>query len=198
MDRLVKEDLAVREAAGIFDDAKSFEKALDELTGSGFDHADISLLASQSAVEAKLGHRYERTSDLADREGVPRISLVPKSAVGNAQGTLIGGLVYIGALAAAGPIIVAGGSIAAAIGAAVAAGGAGGLLGGFLGKLVGDKHSGLMEEQLQHGGLILWVSLKDPEHEEKAVAILKRNGAKEVDVHTLKVVPPRVPESVLP
>jgi len=168
------------------------------LTSSGFDHADISLLASQSAVEDKLGHRYERTSELTDKEGVPRISLVPKSAVGNAQGTLIGGLVYIGALAAAGPIIVAGGSIAAAIGAAVAAGGAGGLIGGFLGKIIGDKHSGLMEEQLSHGGLVLWVRLHDPEHEEKAVSILKKHGATEVDVHTLRVLPPRVPESVLP
>ena len=198
MDRLVKEDLEVREAAGIFADAKAFEKTLDELTSSGFDHADISLLASQSAVEAKLGHHYERTSELTDKEGVPRISLVPKSAVGNAQGTLIGGLVYIGALAAAGPIIVAGGSIAAAIGAALAAGGLGGAVGGFLGKLIGDKHSGMMEEQLEHGGLILWVRLKDREHEEKAVAILKKHGATEVDVHTLKVIPPRVPESVLP
>lgn len=198
MDRLVKEDLAVREAAGIFADAKSFEAALDELTSSGFDHADISLLASQAAVEAKLGHQYERTSDIIDQEGVPRISLVPKSAVGNAQGTLIGGLVYIGALAAAGPIIVAGGSIAAAIGAAIAAGGAGGVVGGFLGKLIGDKHSSVMEEQLEHGGLIIWVRLRDPEHEEKAVSILRKHAAKDVDVHTLKVIPPRVPESVLP
>jgi len=198
MDRLVEENLTVREAAGIFEDAEAFEKASGELLSSGFDHADISLLASQSAIEAKLGHRYERTADVVDQEGVPRISLVPKSAVGNAQGALIGGLVYVGALAAAGPILVAGGSIAAAIGAAVLAGGAGGAIGGFLGKLVGDKHSQLMEEQLEHGGLVLWVTLHDQAHEEKAIAILKKRGAKEVNVHTLTVTPPRVPESILP
>src|ERR1700679_2402578 len=102
------EALSVREVAGIFDTADAFKSTIEDLLSSGFDHAEISLLGSQSAVEEKLGYRYESTSELADKEGVPRISRMPESAVGNAQGMLIGGLVYVGALAVAGPILIAG------------------------------------------------------------------------------------------
>jgi hypothetical protein len=108
------EELSVREAAGIFETAESFKSAIEDLLSSGFDHAEISLLGSQSAVEQKLGYRYETTSELVEMEGLPRISRLPESAVGNAQGLLIGGLVYVGALAVAGPILIAGGSLAVA------------------------------------------------------------------------------------
>jgi hypothetical protein len=192
------EELSVREAAGIFETADSFKSAIEDLLSSGFDHAEISLLGSQSAVEEKLGYRYETTSELVDKEGVPRISRMPESAVGNAQGLLIGGLVYVGALAVAGPILTAGGSLAVAIGGALVAGGAGGAVGGFLGKLVGDKHSQLIDEQLARGGLILWVSLRDEMHEKRAVAILRDHGATSVDVHSLVVKPAEPGKSILP
>lgn len=192
------EPLSVREVAGIFETAETFKSAIEDLLSSGFDHAEISLLGAQSAVEEKLGYRYETTSELVEKEGLPRISRLPDSAVGNAQGMLIGGLVYVGALAVAGPIIIAGGGIAAAVGAALVAGGAGGVVGGFLGKLVGDKHSELFEEQLARGGLILWVRLRDEMHEKRAVAILRDHGATQVDVHTLAVQPPEPGKSILP
>jgi len=186
----MEKELSLREAAGIFDDPADFDRAIEELLSSGFDRAEISVLASQAAVEAKLGHRYERTADVLDEQGVPRISLIPKADVGNAKGLLIGGLVYIGALAAAGPIIVAGGSVAAAVGAALAAGGTGGVVGGFLGKLIGDTHGKLIEEQLEKGGLVLWVSLRDEAHERRAIDILRKHHASEIEAHTL-LVPPK-------
>ena len=52
------------EAVGVFDDAESLEAAVDELLSSGFNQAEISLLASESAVERKLGHRFEKVSEL--------------------------------------------------------------------------------------------------------------------------------------
>ena len=42
-----------------------------------------------------------------------------------------------------------------------------------------------MQEQLDHGGLLLWVRTTDPDHEEHAMTILKRNGAEDVHVHDL-------------
>jgi hypothetical protein len=52
----------VREAVGVFESAEKFQEAIDELMSSGFDRAEISLLASESAVEQKLGHKYKRRS----------------------------------------------------------------------------------------------------------------------------------------
>lgn len=65
-----------REAVGIFHEAAALDAARDELLGAGFDRADLSLLASERAVEEKLGHRYERTSALADDPAAPRAAYV--------------------------------------------------------------------------------------------------------------------------
>ncbi len=45
---------AVREAVGVFMDEKSYQAAVDDLLSSGFDHADISLLAAEPTVQQKL------------------------------------------------------------------------------------------------------------------------------------------------
>jgi hypothetical protein len=53
-----------REAVGVFHDASAFQDALDALTSAGFDRADLSLLASDKAIEDKLGTAYRRLGDL--------------------------------------------------------------------------------------------------------------------------------------
>ncbi len=126
-----------REVVALFHTAEALEDAVDELLSSGFDRAEISLLASEQAVEDKLGHRYRRTSDLMDSDGVPRSAFVSSAAIGDAKGGLIGGLVYVGATLAAGAVVVAGGALAVTMAAAVVAGGAGGLIGSVLAKWVG-------------------------------------------------------------
>jgi hypothetical protein len=64
-------------------------------------------------------------SALAEDPRVPRAAYVSTEAIGGAEGGLIGGLMYVGAAAAAGAIVVSGGTLAAGITAAVLAGGAG-------------------------------------------------------------------------
>ncbi len=46
----------IREAVAVFDDAEALQAAIDELESSGFDRAEISLLAGAKSVEEKLGH----------------------------------------------------------------------------------------------------------------------------------------------
>ena len=117
----------VREAVGVFNRPEELQGAIDELLSSGFYRAELSLLASAHAVEAKLDHRYEKVSSLADDPTVPREAYVSTEAIGGAEGGLIGGLMYVGAAAAAGAIVISGGTLATAIGATALAGGAGGL-----------------------------------------------------------------------
>jgi hypothetical protein len=62
----------VREAVGVFNRPEDLQAAIDELLSSGFDRAELSLLASEHAEEEKLGHRYERVSALADEPTDPR------------------------------------------------------------------------------------------------------------------------------
>jgi hypothetical protein len=180
-----QEARTVREAVGVFTRPEDLQRAIDELLSSGFDRAELSLLASEGAVEEKLGHRYEKVSALADDPTVPREAYVSAEAIGDAEGGLIGGLMYVGAAATAGAIVISGGTLATAIAATVLAGGAGGLIGSILAKWVGDHHSHYLQEQMDRGGLLLWVRTWDAEDEKGAVDILTKHSASGVHVHAL-------------
>ena len=175
----------IREAVGVFNTADALQEAIDELMSSGFDRAELSLLASEQAVEEKLGHHYEKVRDLEDDSTVPRAAYMSTESIGDAEGGLVGGLMYVGATAAAGAIVATGGTVAAAIAAAALAGGAGGLIGSVLAKWVGDHHAHHLQEQLNHGGLLLWVRTWDSEDEKRAVEILAKHTGRDVHVHTL-------------
>lgn len=75
---------AVREAIGVFATAEQMQGAIDELMSSGFDRAEISLLASERAVEEKLGHRYRKVIELEDDSDVLFTAYVSTESVGDA------------------------------------------------------------------------------------------------------------------
>ena len=175
----------VREAVGVFKRPEDLQGAIDTLLSSGFHRASLSLLASEHAVEAKLGHWYSRADALADDDSVPRTAYVSPEAVGGAEGAAIGALTYIGAVAATGAVVASGGSLAALLVAATLAGGTGALIGSILAKFIGDHHGSHLQEQLEHGGLLLWVRTWNEEDERKVMKILRSHGAQGVHVHGL-------------
>ena len=155
---------AAREAVAVFDDEPSLRNAVDELLVRGFDRSSLSLLASEHAVEAKLGHRYDKVVELEDDTGVPRIAYIGKDS---------------------GAIVATGGTIAAALLGAAAVGGMGGLIGAGLAKFMGAHHADYLQEQLDHGGLLLWVSVHGPGQARTACEILKRCSGRDVHLHDL-------------
>ena len=58
-----------------------------------------------------------------DDPAVPRTAYVSPEAIGDAQGGIVSGLVYAGATAAAGTVLISGGTIVAAVVAATLVGG---------------------------------------------------------------------------
>ena len=175
----------VREAVGVFHDRESFVNAVDDLMSAGFDRADLSLLAGEQAVEEKLGRDYRRIEELADDPKVPRAAYVSHHTLAEGKTAVIGGLAYIGAVVGAGAAVASGGTLAAAIAAAALAGGGSGLVGGWLAQFLGQDHAASLQEQLERGGLLLWVHVRDQEREERALEILKRAGGTHVHVHEL-------------
>jgi hypothetical protein len=173
------------EVVAVFDDSDTLQEAIDALLIAGFDRAEVSLLASENAVDEKLGHTYRKVEELKDDTSVPRAAYVSTEALGDAEGGLIGGLVYVGAVAAAGAVVATGGTLAAAIGAAAMAGGAGALIGTVLASLVGRHHAHYLQEQLDRGGLLLWVRSWDEERERRAKEILSKHSAHDVHAHSL-------------
>ena len=174
-----------REAVAVFDTAETLELAIEALQSNGFNRADISLLADAETVEEKLGHRYRKVSELEDDPNVPRTAFVSTEAVGDAQGGIVGALSYVGAVAAAGTIVATGGTLAATIAAAMMTGAAGGVIGTALASMIDYQHAEYLQDQLTHGGLLLWVRTPDAEHETRAVEILQAHSAHDVHVHTV-------------
>lgn len=177
----------LREAVGIFDNAEALESAVDDLLSSGFNRAEISLLAAEKTVEEKLGHKYSRVQELEDDSRVPRTAFLSTASLGDAEGGLVGGLLYVGAVAAAGVIVATGGTLATAIVGAVTAGSIGAGIGEILAAMIQHQHAKHLHEQLDKGGLLLWVWTRDVEHERRAVDILSRHSAHDVHVHDVPV-----------
>lgn len=178
--------LRTREAVGVFHDWKSLQAAVDELLNTGFDRSELSLLAGDKAVEEKLGHIYEKVRELEDDPAVPRAAFVGRDSLTEGRAGIIGGLVYIGAVAAIGAVVASGGTLAAAIAAAAVAGGSGGVLGTLAARWLGRDRAREIQGQIDRGGLLLWVRVRDPAHEERAVAVLNRHAADDVHVHDLE------------
>jgi hypothetical protein len=175
--------LAEPEAVAVFDTVEALEAAIDDLRMAGFSRADISLLGDEETMSRKLGRSYRATRTLEDDPDAPREAYVSKEAIGAAEGALIGMPAYVASLATLGLMIPAGAGIAAAITVAALAGGAGAAIGGLLARRVGKDHADRLEQQIAHGGLLLWVRTIDTAHEEKATAILTRHGGRDVHVH---------------
>lgn len=173
-----------REAVGVFHDEKSLQSAVDELLLAGFDRSHISVLAGQRAVEEKLGTPHA-VRELEDDPTVPTRPFVSTDSRTEGKAALTGGLIYVGAVAAGGAIILSGGTIAAGIIAAALAGGTGGVLGAYLSRLFERRHERTLHEQLEHGGILLWVRTRDLRYEALAADIMRRNGGEDVHLHDL-------------
>lgn len=175
----------VREAVGVFHDEASLQGAVDELLISGFDRSSLSLLASEQAVQEKLGHRYDKIKEVEDDLTTPRALFIGRDSRVEGEGAAVGGLAYVGAVGAAGAVVASGGAVGLAILGAAIAGGVGGLVGAALARFIDQSHAHHFQEQLDRGGLLLWVATHDKTHEDKATEILKRNGGAHVHVHDL-------------
>lgn len=180
-----EETSTIREAVGVFHDRDSFQNAIEDLLSAGFDRSELSLLASAQAVEDKLGHAYRKVQELEDDAAVPRAAFVGDHSLAEGRTGIIGGLAYIGAVAAAGAVVASGGSLAAVIAATAVAGGGGGLLGGWAARFLGADRARQLQQQLDRGGLLLWVHIRDAAHEGRALEILRRTGGEDVHVHEL-------------
>jgi hypothetical protein len=82
-------------------------------------------------------------------------------------------------------VVASGRTLAAAIAAAAIAGGGGGLIGGWAARFLGRDRARELQHQLDHGGLLLGVYVRDQAHEQRAIEILTNYGAEDVHVHDL-------------
>ncbi|MDX1541559.1 MAG: hypothetical protein R3349_09170, partial [Geminicoccaceae bacterium] len=130
----------------------------------------------------KLGHRYERVEELEDDPDAPRRAYRTRESLGESEDMLIGSLTFLPALLAAGTVVASAGVVAAAVTGAAVAGAA---IATTLGHFMDKNHAEWLEEQLERGGLLLWVRTPDQKAEQTALDILRRHSAHDVHLHKL-------------
>jgi hypothetical protein len=175
----------IREAVAAFDDAKAMQAALSDLQSHGFDRADISFIARDSYLKGHLAQDYDDVREAEDDPKARRATPVEETDIRQRRTLEVSTGATIAAFAAVGLTVATGGAtaLAAGIGAA-AAGGVGGL-GALVGRLYGQGQQKFMQEQIDRGGVLLWVRLRDADAEQRALDILRRHGARDVHMHDI-------------
>lgn len=170
-----------REAVGIFTSVGDLQNAIRSLEGTSFPRQDISVMGSRDELERVFGEKTVSPDLAMDNLDTPRQapSRPEEQTIGTAG--MIGGGVYVGAMAMA---LAAGAITFPAIISAAAIGGiGGGTLGALLTKIMGGRYTRHLEEQIEKGGLLLWVRTPDEDREERAKQIMIANNAYDVHVH---------------
>lgn len=81
-------------------------------------------------------------------------------------------------------MMTAASTVAASI-AAIAIGGLPALvIGTLLARRAGQHHKDYYANQIEHGGILLWVRVSDKEKEDLAVKIMKEHSGRDVHVHS--------------
>lgn len=169
-----------REAVAVLDDVASLESTVDDLKAAGFAEDDISLLAADETVERKLGHLYRRVEEMEDDPAAPRTAFVSSKDFSRRERVVMATLTYVPTLIAAGTVVASAGAVAAAL-AGVAVGGAS--LATLLTHWMDTRHANWLQDQIDRGGILLWVRTPDTAAERRALEILGRYSAHDIHIH---------------
>jgi len=175
--------IRIPEAVGVFDTKEALQAAFYDLSMVGFSRHDISILADEETVKAKLGKSYWRASELEDDPEAPRAAFVSEEAIGELEGAISGGFFFLGSFIAIMALLTPASTVAASIAAIAIGGSPGAVIGALLAHRVGKRHKDYYADQIARGGLLLWVRAKDKEKEDLAVKILKEHSGRDVHVH---------------
>lgn len=168
----------MREAVGLFENMEQLQEAVKEFERTEFPRDALSVLGEREHIEKNLASDMVA---LEDDPTVEREAPVRSEEKGIGAGALVNGSAYIGAMAVA---LASGAVTIPAIITAAAIGGIGGAtVGGILAKILGNHFDKSIEQDINKGGLLLWVRTPDPDRENMALNILNKYGAHHVKIH---------------
>lgn len=172
-----------RRAVGVFADRHAAERALQELSSSGFNMNRVSVIARDGDRESNIAG-----AEVSDQVGNKADDGAKVGAVsGGVLGGLTGLLVGLGTLAipGVGPIVLAG-EVATALATTAAGGAIGAAAGGLVGALVGlgipEERARVYNDRVSQGGYLVIVDGTEQEIN-RAEAILQRGGIEEYGVY---------------
>ncbi len=172
-----------KEVVGLFSNTKDMQDAIRDLEGTAFPRQDISVMGSRAELDEVFGAKAVNPYYAMDNSDTPREAPARPEEKTIGSAALVGGATYVGAMAAA----ITAGAVAfpAIITAAIIGGVSGASLGAILNKVLGDRATRHVQEQLEQGGLLLWVRTPDPIKESLAKQLMENRHATQVHVHEI-------------
>lgn len=174
----------VREAVAVFLDPQSLKSAIGVLLASGVSREQIGLLASEHSVRESLGDFYAHTNNTHDSTEGPVTAFVDKNSNSQQQQDSLGGsLFFVGTTGAMGAVVassaVFGGALLAALSGVVAIG----AVGAMAGKIIHQSDADYLQQQVDEGHILLFVTITEPQREQEIVDLLTRHEGQNVKVH---------------
>lgn len=180
---MAKKIAMVREVVGVFNDYDTMEDAIFGLETSGFGRHQISVLGAEEQVKARFGESNVDAQLLEDNPDVPRSHGIKREEMVLGQSVIISIGLVLGLTAAT---VAAGGFTAAGIAIYLTIGGLIGMLFGMAAaKILGERYDEFFQNQIEHGGLVLWISTPNTKQEQKAKRLLKQHGAGDIHAHVV-------------
>jgi hypothetical protein len=173
----------VPEAVGVFDTFDTLQAAFYDLRAVGFHHSDISLLGGEKALKDTLGDKFWLAPDLEDDPRAPRAHFVSEEAMGELEGAIAGGFFFVGSFIAAAALLTPASPLTASIAAIAIGGTPAAVIGALLARRVDQHHRDYYENQIRHGGILMWVRTRDKAREDLAVKIMQGHSGRDVHVH---------------
>ena len=180
-----EQTISSREAVGVFADPVALERAVTELEMAGFDPAALSVLGSDSEIRKRVG-LYRSVAEIEDDARTPRTPFVSTYKRVADETAAVAFPLYIGGIVGLAAVVASGGALALAIAAAIIGSSAGVSLGGLLAGAIAERHAKRIQEQLEQGGLVLWVKVDDADAEKRALNALENSGARDVHTHEIR------------
>ena len=172
---------AHREIVGTFTNPEAVEKAVAALTSAGWDRAELSLLGPKHLLSPG-NEDVSDTHATADDPNAERAPVLAHDDVRQGRALMAGMAGTVGAFIAAGATILSGGTLLVAVIGSAALGGGAAAVVEALGKRAEDKRVKFADDQLAHGGILLWAMINETRSEAKAREIYERFGATGVEM----------------
>jgi hypothetical protein len=182
----VIEGVRVREVTGVFQSRAAIISAVDDLLLAGFDRADIDVSADGSRPGNQIDGIAVPAVELADIPEAPRQEFVAPEETAAIFALCATVIASFGAMTGALFAVASRGSTALIIYSTVVGAIFGCGLGILAARLMGWRWIQASDTLANADGLVLWVRIRTPGREQKAMRILQLRGAEAVRVHEIE------------
>lgn len=177
------EQQTIREAVGVFDNVERLNAAIAELENTAFPRHDISVLGGSHDLEKQFGTPAVNPLLVEDNPDAPRLVPIKPEEKALGAAVLVGVIAYFGGCAAA---VMAASSTKWGILTAITTGSTiGAVIGAIIAIVIGAWMNRRVKNQIQSGGIVVWVRTPGPVRERLAREILRRHGGKDVHIHNI-------------